>query len=116
MDSVDFAEGQWIPLLEYAVKTGTSVSTIRRHIKARKLKFRSENGRYQIWMSGGTPSPTPTVLVTDPYQLGGAGIQNPGRDDSREIIALREKLEQANTEIAELKTLIAYYESALKGN
>jgi len=113
MDSVENTDGQWMPLLEYAVKTGTSVSTIRRHIKSKKLKFRSENGRYQIWMSGGTPSPNPSVLITDPFQLGG-GIRN--NDDSREASILREKLERANTEIAELKTLIAYYESALKGN
>ncbi len=38
----------WLPITEYSMKTGVSVSTIRRKIKTRALKSRVENGKYLI--------------------------------------------------------------------
>jgi hypothetical protein len=38
----------WLPIIEYSIKTGISVSTIRRKIKNKGLKHRTENGKYLI--------------------------------------------------------------------
>lgn len=40
--------GTWLPLIEYSVKSGISLSTIRRKIKSNSIPFRLENGRYLI--------------------------------------------------------------------
>ena len=42
-------EGIWLSILEYASHTKTSISTIRRSIKAGHLKYKEENGKYFIW-------------------------------------------------------------------
>jgi hypothetical protein len=78
----------WIPLLEYALKKGVSLSTLRRHIKAGKIPFKVEDGRYLLF------------------------------DDSKEsthptLVRVQEDLQRAQEEIAELKTLIALYEEKL---
>ena len=39
---------QWLPIAEYAVETGISVSTIRRKIKKNRIKYRMDGGRYLI--------------------------------------------------------------------
>lgn len=44
-------EGTWLPILEYSQFKKTSISTIRRHIKANLLKWREEGGKYYIWTS-----------------------------------------------------------------
>lgn len=42
------SNGTWLPLTEYSVKSGISLSTIRRKIKSNNIQFRLENGRYLI--------------------------------------------------------------------
>lgn len=82
-DSLD----KWIPLMEYAMKKGISLSTLRRHIKAKKVKFKVEGGRYLLWDS---PDEDPK--------------------NESELTVLRKELDRHKEEIAELKTLIALYE------
>jgi hypothetical protein len=84
--------GTWRPLVEYSLKKGVSLSTLRRYIKAGKLQFKIENGRY---------------LLFDGGQIPGAGAS--GLDGSS-IMKLQTELQRAREEIAELKTLIAFYE------
>ncbi|MEK6579422.1 MAG: hypothetical protein AABZ55_09375 [Bdellovibrionota bacterium] len=81
-------KGGWIPLLHFAMKTGTSLSTLRRHIKANKIQFRIENGKYLLWDAGTLPS----------------------EEVTSNFVQLRDDLQKAKEEIAELKTLIALYE------
>ena len=45
--SIDGSE-MWLPITEYSVKSGMSLSTIRRKIKTCTLPFRFEHGRYLI--------------------------------------------------------------------
>lgn len=40
--------GFWLPITEYAVKNGVSVSTIRRKIKNKGLKYKLESGKYLV--------------------------------------------------------------------
>ncbi|MGZ3713235.1 MAG: hypothetical protein ACXVBE_15835, partial [Bdellovibrionota bacterium] len=39
---------QWLPLTEYALRSGMSISTLRRKIKANSIQFKMEDGRYLI--------------------------------------------------------------------
>lgn len=77
---------EWMPLLEYAVQTGMSVSTVRRYIKANKIAYKLENGKYFI--------------------------HNPGGKAKGPILDQTE-LVQAQNQINELKMLIAIYEEKL---
>ncbi len=42
-------EGIWLSILDYANVKKTSISTIRRAIKAGHVKYKEENGKYLIW-------------------------------------------------------------------
>lgn len=42
-------EGSWVSLMEYATRRGVSLSTLRRYIKAGKILYRSEAGRYLVF-------------------------------------------------------------------
>ncbi len=77
------AMNEWVPLMEYATRMGLSLSTLRRHIKAKKVPFRIENGKYLL-------------LCTS----------------SDRVQELERDLKRAREEIAELKTLIALYEES----
>lgn len=76
--------------MEYAVKTGVSLSTLRRYIKAQKIEFKKENGRYFLLESD----------VRAPEPFNGSAAFNKLEGD----------LKKAQEEIAELKTLVALYE------
>ncbi len=87
-DSRRSAMNEWVPLMEYANRMGLSLSTLRRHIKAKKVPFRIENGKYLLLCQGsGSPS-----------------------SSSDRVQELERDLKRAREEIAELKTLIALYE------
>lgn len=90
--------GDWIPLMDYAARTGISLSTLRRHIKSNKIPHRVENGRYLVQLKGspGTAEPA-RPAVPSPSRIG----------------KLAAELRKAQEEIAELKTLIAFYEERL---
>lgn len=40
--------GLWLPITEYSVKSGVSLSTIRRKIKSNTIQYRLEKGKYFI--------------------------------------------------------------------
>lgn len=48
--------GQWLPLTEYSVKSGVSLSTIRRKIKSQSIRFKLEKGKYLIYFEGSDPN------------------------------------------------------------
>jgi hypothetical protein len=76
----------WIPLVEYAHKKDISLSTLRRHIKAGKIPYKVDQGRY--------------LLFDDAPRASSDSVAP----------SLQMQLQQAREEIAELKTLIAFYE------
>lgn len=45
--------GQWLPLIEYSIKSGVSLSTIRRQIKRNGIQFKLEKGKYLIFFERG---------------------------------------------------------------
>lgn len=42
------SNGTWLPITEYSVKSGMSLSTIRRKIKSNSIAYRLERGKYLI--------------------------------------------------------------------
>lgn len=57
--------GTWLPLVEYSIKSGLSLSTIRRKIKSNALPFRLEKGKYFLLFSseGATAAPEAPVEI-----------------------------------------------------
>jgi hypothetical protein len=96
----------WIPLMDYAIKKGISLSTLRRHIKANKIVYRVENGRYLL-QDESVPDIRPAVPRSQQLQT---SDHSQSFEDSAQVRALRQELQRAREEIAELKTLIAFYE------
>lgn len=85
--------GEWLSLMEYATRNSVSLSTLRRQIKSGKLEHRTEGGRYLLWQA-----------------LGAGAVAAPHLTESDETAQLRIQLKKAREEIAELKTLLAFYE------
>lgn len=44
-------KGIWLTILDYAKYRDTSISTVRRHIKANRVKHRLVEGRFEIFIS-----------------------------------------------------------------
>lgn len=42
-------DGKWLSVLEYATFKDKSISTVRRYIKANRVKYKEENGKYYIF-------------------------------------------------------------------
>src|SRR5580658_7103052 len=104
--SVPMQDEKWIPILDYAVQRGVSTSTLRRYIKANKIKYKLENGRYLLAADSAIPMPARPVWD-------GAGAQ--GISVYVRVRELEEKLAHAQEQISELKMLIAIYEEKLPG-
>jgi hypothetical protein len=83
----------WIPLVEYAHKKAISLSTLRRYIKAGKIPYKVDQGRYLLF------DDSKEVLISG--NSGNSGDQ---------VAHLKSELQRAREEVAELKTLIAFYE------
>lgn len=91
-------DGSWVPLMEYATRKGVSMSTLRRYIKADKIRYKLEHGKYLVW------DDQPTVLRQEIHRV-----------PTFSASGLERQLQQAREEIVELKTLIAFYEEQLAG-
>ena len=82
--------------MEYSLAKGISLSTLRRYIKAGKVEFRVDHGRYLLFDRGASAPP-----ASGQFQ------------SMSETTSLEKELQRAREEIAELKTLIAFYEESL---
>ena len=104
--------GEWIPLMEYSMKKGVSLSTLRRHIKANKVEYRVENGRYLLFDDSEDDArmsvPPPRPQLTD-----SSALHMRAPTASHEAAQLRRELQMAREEIAELKMLVDLYEEKL---
>lgn len=45
-----FMDGKWLSILEYAAYKQKSISTVRRYVKANRVKFKEDNGKYFVWV------------------------------------------------------------------
>ena len=99
----------WLPLMEYAIKNSVSLSTLRRYIKAGKVEYRLEEGRYLIWdtqeRSSGSDAQESFAGVSAPVTWSGS--------TPSDASTVNAQLRDAQEEIAELKMLVAIYEEQL---
>lgn len=90
-------DGKWLSILEYAAFKKKSISTVRRYIKANRVKHKEENGKYFIW----TKNFNTNVTQDEKDQL--------------EIRFENERLKKENRilkeELFELRMLVNIYES-----
>ena len=100
---MDIDSGNWIPLVEFSVQKGISLSTLRRYIKANKIPWKLVEGRYLVMDDGSFTAPRSSDLK---HAMAAANQE----DIESRIRYLETSLTAANEEIAELKTLVAFYE------
>ena len=96
------SSGTWLPLTEYFVKSGVSLSTIRRKIKSNSIPYRLENGRYLILFQGNgakqdalcrnvqEPKKGPTKVIRPPQERLSVAVKEPG-DQPFDTLPLVEK-------------------------
>ena len=101
----DLDSEKWVPLVEFSVTKGISLSTLRRYIKANKIPWKLLEGRYLVMDDGTFASPR----NHDPRSQN-SSIQSQDKDVESRLKNLESSLNAANEEIAELKTLVAFYE------
>ena len=101
------ATGTWRPLVEYSLATGISLSTLRRYIKAGKVEFRVDHGRYLLFDGGAAK---PAAAAPAPAARTAPTSARPAMRTPTDYQRLELELQRAREEIAELKTLIAFYE------
>jgi len=95
----------WVSLMDYAAKNDVSLSTLRRYIKAGKVRFKIEGGRYLLWDESG-PDAATARFACDRSLLQDRSV------DVR-LNRLETELKNAREEIAELKMLVAIYEERM---
>jgi hypothetical protein len=97
--AIEMDNENWIPLVEFSVQKGISLSTLRRYIKANRIPWKLVEGRYLV-MDDGTFNANRHSEQKAP----------PPSDFDARLKLLEQELTAANEEIAELKTLVAFYE------
>jgi hypothetical protein len=90
-------EGKWLSILEYASYKKKSISTVRRYVKANRVKHKEENGKYFIWLKNFVPNHT----TQERQHL----------ESKFELERLRKENIELKEEIAEAKMLIQLYEN-----
>ena len=63
METCNESDGLWLPLVDYSIKSGVSLSTIRRKIKRNDIPYRLEKGKYLILFGGPQELPKPIIPV-----------------------------------------------------
>lgn len=120
------SDGQWLPLIEYSVKSGVSLSTIRRKIKSNRIPYRLEKGRYLILFGESRETAPAPATKPAPAPRANLRVVEPATDSSVRMVsdafehALKEKdervrlLERRNKELEdrlkELQLLIRVLE------
>ncbi len=97
----DLESEKWIPLVEFSVQKGISLSTLRRYIKSNKIPWKLLDGRYLVMDDG-------TFAVPRNHET--KNQHNPTSDVESRLKSLEHALGAANEEITELKMLVAFYE------
>ncbi|MBT7611469.1 MAG: hypothetical protein HN576_17040 [Bacteriovoracaceae bacterium] len=94
---------KWLSILEYAADKQTSISTIRRKIKSKKLKSKQIDGKYFIKVDAALNTQLlPATLSKKEIKL------------SLENKRLKQLLSQKEEEINDLQMLVSIYEGVEK--
>jgi hypothetical protein len=90
-------EGKWLSVLEFATYKGKSISTVRRYVKADRVKHKEENGKYFIWVKNFINNE-----LSSEKEMLEMKLEN-GR--------LKKDLHRLTDEVSELRMLVTIYES-----
>jgi hypothetical protein len=90
-------EGKWLSILEYASYKKKSISTVRRYVKANRVKHKEENGKYYIWAKNFVPNHTT--------------VERQHLESKFELERLKKENIELKEEISEAKMLIQLYEN-----
>jgi hypothetical protein len=95
-------KGIWLSLMEYASYREISLSTVRRYIKAERVKYRNDNGKYFIFVHD-------------------ENFKRKEQDEEKELLEiklenqrLKNEVKYHLAEIDDLKTLLMAYENAVE--
>ncbi len=111
----------WVPLMDYAVKKGVSISTLRRYIKLQKVKYRIDGGKYLLWDDEAEarfayPPSSSSSVHSSPAVFNSLPVQQQSLEEGaylQRIKKLEASLQAAQEEISELKMLVSLYEDQL---
>lgn len=107
--AIEMDSENWIPLVEFSVQKGISLSTLRRYIKSNKIPWKLVEGRYLVMDDG-------TIIAPRNHDPKGHAQNMDLGDTSARLQIVEAELAAANEEIAELKTLVAFYEEKWSQN
>lgn len=93
-------EGKWLSVLEFATYKNKSISTVRRYVKADRVKHKEENGKYFIWVKSYVNSELSSEKEILEIKL--------------ENERLKKDLYRLSDEVSELRMLVSIYESENK--
>lgn len=106
---MEMQSNNWLPLTEYALRSGMSISTLRRKIKSNSIEFKMEDGRYLIHSDkfsehprGGSSALAFSSSDDKPAQASEVARMAPGAaaEQSAELARLAEEIKQYKGEEA----------------
>lgn len=95
-------EGKWLSIIDYTKYKGISISTIRRHIKSKRLKTKFVKGKYYIFVNSDNINRQKILKEEEALRL------------KLENVRLQNKIKKFQEEINDLKTLVMLYESQVE--
>lgn len=98
--------GQWLPLIEYSIKSGVSLSTIRRKIKSNSIPYKLEKGKYLILFQGTTPVWDGVADIPVKRSEQPASPKNQSEDTQTTIQAQKHRIQQLEQELEEMTLLL----------
>ncbi len=94
-------EGKWLSILEYAGYKNKSISTVRRYVKADRVKYKEESGKYYIWVKNYIPKRSQEELLHVESKF--------------ELERLKKENQELKEELAEARMLLSLYENGKMG-
>ncbi|OFZ26250.1 MAG: hypothetical protein A2381_09080 [Bdellovibrionales bacterium RIFOXYB1_FULL_37_110] len=92
-------ESVWLSIFEYSKKTGKSISTIRRYIKAKRIVSQMIDGKFYLLVDANRNA-NEQVDYSDCQKL----------KLEKQVVFLKKQLVAVQEEISELKMLVNLYE------
>lgn len=82
-------EGKWLSILEYASYKKKSISTVRRYVKANRVKYKEDNGKYYIWVKNFFSAKTLSERESLELKLENERLKKENRNLTEEINELK---------------------------
>jgi hypothetical protein len=116
------SQDHWLPLTEYAMRTGISISTIRRRIKSHTIAYKMEEGRYLIQADAFvekaetkdtgfvSEEPVKAILQANLNPISAPSSDLHWKAMEARVSGLAKKVEFLSEQLAEVKMLVKVFE------